>query len=566
MRLQSAISTFTRSITVAEGVFAPGHLGELTRYLPFELVDAVLAETGRVEQRLRALPSRVGVYLVLALGLFPVSLPGVWGKLTAGLAGLPGLALADPSEKALRDLRRRVGVAPLKALFEVVAGPLAQPGTSGVRYRHLRTVAFDGCGSIKVPDSERNRGWLGRIKYRLAWAGYPTVMLMALAETGTRGLLGAVFGPGTGPGSSETAYATRLLPLLDKTMLLLADRAFDGNDFLAAVATRSHFLIRAKSTRRPPVLAVLPDGSFLSLVGGVRVRVIDADVKVTAADGAVHADRYRLITGLLDHRTDPAGQLVRLYAERWEVESAFYSLRHTMLAGHVMRSRDPLGVEQELWAHLVLYQVLRTAMVAAAESRPGTDPDRVSFTLALESAREQALLARGIVDTGQDSDLVGDIGRTVLARLLDKRRPRFSVRKVKSPISRYHARPKGDDRPLTSTDITRIDVLVHVGSSVPPPAAPPDPNTAARADDPAANREQGQDDDAPASAQEPPPGGRRALALALMRTAPDRAWRGRDVARELGITNFNSFCVQMSQWANRGLLHRTAPATYTLTA
>ncbi|WP_370360385.1 transposase domain-containing protein, partial [Catenulispora sp. MAP12-49] len=60
-----------RAIEVAAGVFAPGHLGELTQFLPFELVDAVLADTGTVQQRLRVLPSRVGVYFVLALGLFP---------------------------------------------------------------------------------------------------------------------------------------------------------------------------------------------------------------------------------------------------------------------------------------------------------------------------------------------------------------------------------------------------------------------------------------------------------------------------------------------------------------
>jgi hypothetical protein len=39
--------------------------------------------------------------------------------------------VAFPPEKALRDLRRRLGPAPLKALFEVVTGPLAQPGTPG---------------------------------------------------------------------------------------------------------------------------------------------------------------------------------------------------------------------------------------------------------------------------------------------------------------------------------------------------------------------------------------------------------------------------------------------------
>ena len=84
----------------------------------------------------------------------------VWAKLTAGLAGLP--AVPRPSEKALRDLRRRCGPAPVKALFEVVAGPLAQPGTPGVRFAGLRTVAFDGCNSLKVPDTRRNRWWLGR--------------------------------------------------------------------------------------------------------------------------------------------------------------------------------------------------------------------------------------------------------------------------------------------------------------------------------------------------------------------------------------------------------------------
>ena len=101
------------------------------------------------------LPSRVGVYFVLALGMYPrLGYARVWGKLTAGLEGLP---VACPSEKALRDLRRRLGPAPLKALFEVVAGPLAQPHTRGVRFGGRRTVAFDGCNPVKAPDTGRNR-------------------------------------------------------------------------------------------------------------------------------------------------------------------------------------------------------------------------------------------------------------------------------------------------------------------------------------------------------------------------------------------------------------------------
>jgi hypothetical protein len=192
------------------GSSPPGHLGELTQYLPFELVDDILEQTRTVQRRLRDLPSRAGVYFMLALGMFPrLGYARVRGKLTAGLAGLD---LPSPSEKALRDLRRRLGPAPLRALFEVVAGPLAWPRTPGVRFAGLRTVAFDGLNSLKVPDTDRNRSWIGRIRYRMGFAGYPALRLMALAETGTRGLLGATLG--SAADRDEASLARRLLPLL----------------------------------------------------------------------------------------------------------------------------------------------------------------------------------------------------------------------------------------------------------------------------------------------------------------------------------------------------------------
>ncbi len=113
----------------------------------------------------------------------------------------------------------------MKALFEVVAGPLAQPHTSGVRFAGLRTVAFDGFNSLKVPDTDRNRSWMGRIRYRMGWEGYPTLRLMTLAETGTQGLLGAAIG--SAADRDEATLARRLLLLLRPGMLVLLDRAFD---------------------------------------------------------------------------------------------------------------------------------------------------------------------------------------------------------------------------------------------------------------------------------------------------------------------------------------------------
>jgi hypothetical protein len=444
--------TFTRTVTVAAGVFAPGHLGELTWQVPFELADAVLEETRRRERRLRDLPSRVGIYFVLALGLFPgLGYQNVWAKLTAAFEGQ---AVPSPSGKALRDLRRRLGAAPLKVLFEVLAGPVAQPSTVGARFGRYRTMAFDGCCSIKVPDTGRNRSWLGKLKAVRGVTGYPAVELMTLCETGTRALAGAVFGP---PATGETDYARKLLHLLDETMLVLMDRGFDAGEFLREVAaTKAQVLVRLTARRRLPVMARLDDGSFLSAIGELPVRIVSAQVTVTCADGTRYTGSYRLATTLRDHRRYPAGALIRLYHERWEHESAYLALRHTLLDGRVLRSHDPAGLDQELWALLALYQALRRAMVTAIETVPGTDPDRASFTTALQTATQTLIQADGVI--ASDTSPAGRIGRAILDGLLPPRRPRVSARKVKSPLSRWNN--TDPHRPARSTAITSMTITV----------------------------------------------------------------------------------------------------------
>jgi Insertion element 4 transposase N-terminal/Transposase DDE domain len=527
--------SFTRTVTVAGGVFAPGHLGELTQLVPFELVDDVLDQTKTVQRRLRELPSRAGVYFVLALGLFPgLGYARVWGKLTAGLAGLPGLALACPSEKALRDLRRRLGPAPLKALFEVLAGPLAWPYAPGVRFMGLRTVAFDGCSSLHVPDTARNRAWLGRYRAHGNWRAYPALRLLALAETGTRGLLGAVIGRAAD--GDEPALARRLLHLLGPGMLVLMDRAYDTASFLGEVAaTKAHFLTRAAASLTPVVLQVLPDGSYLSQIAGLHVRIIEAHITLAGADGSRAGDRCRLITTLLDHQRFPAHRLVKLYHERWEIESAFYALRHTLLQGLVLRSGDQPGAEQETWALLALYQLLRRAMTDATAARPGTDPDRASFTTALQTARDQLTAAAGITPT--TPALPGAIGRAVLATLLPARRPRYSTRTIKSPRSRHPSR--GNSTPALPVTITAITITI----------TPPPPGTHSRL--PGLKR------------RKPTPGSHRDHVTTLMATTPGRPWHAHQLAHHLHLPA-RYLQTQLGAWARTGLLTRTAPATYAL--
>nr|WP_245828607.1 transposase [Micromonospora avicenniae] len=100
--------------------------------------------------------------------------------------------------------------------------------------------------------------------------------------------------------------------------------------------------------------------------------------------GGSHTSGYRLITTLLDPRRRPAADLVRLYHQRWEIETAYLELKPAILGGRILRTRTPDGVDQEVHALLIVYHRLRTAMVDATDSRPDLAPDRASFTTSLQ--------------------------------------------------------------------------------------------------------------------------------------------------------------------------------------
>ncbi|GAB3654571.1 hypothetical protein GCM10027589_13350 [Actinocorallia lasiicapitis] len=100
-----------------------------------------------------------------------------------------------------------------------------------------------------------------------------------------------------------------------------------------------------------------------------------------------------------------------------------------------MRSGDSVGLEQELWALLTTYQLLRIAI--AIEQTPNANLDRAGFTIALTTAQDLLIKAENIHD---DLD---PIGRAVLTDLAPPRRLRVSTRKVKSALSRYDCEDVG---------------------------------------------------------------------------------------------------------------------------
>jgi hypothetical protein len=421
-------------------VFAPGHLGELTRLVPFEMVDEVLATTGRTQSRVRLLPARVVMYLLLAGCLFAeLGYRQVWSKLTSGLHTLPIVA---PSGSALRQARQRLGPQPVRTLFDLLRGPAATVATH-VRWRGMLLTVIDGT-TLVVADSAANTGRYTKQRGANGGSGYPQLRLSALLSCGTRSVIDAVFDPVS---VGELDQARALARSLRPGMLLLADRNYAAADLLTTLAaTGSDLLIRCKNGRRLPMIGRLHDGSWLSTIGALAIRVVEAQINITTTAGT-HTGHYRLLTTLLDPHTYPAAELIRLYHQRWEIETAYLELKSSILSGRVLRARTPDGIQQELYALLIVYQLLRTAMVDATDSQPDLDPDRASFTTALNTARDQIVHAAGIIaDT--TIDLIGVIGAHVLAHLLPDRRIRVKTRMIKRSNSKYQpAAPTSTDAP-----------------------------------------------------------------------------------------------------------------------
>jgi hypothetical protein len=433
-------------------VFAPGHLGELTWIVPFDVVDKVLVACGGMQQRVRGLPSRVVVYLLFAGAFFEsMGWSQVWARLTAS-----GPCRLAPARSSITEAMRRVGTAPLRGLFDLLKGPAATTARQAARFAGRLVVAIDGT-TIAVRDTEANLAVYPKRKGGPNGPpGYPLIRLVAVVACGTRSIIDAMFGRES---DGEQVYAEMVAAMVGPGMLLLADRNFPSIKFVAQLAARgADFLMRAKMGRnalRLPIMRRLGDGSYLSRVGNVPVRVIEAHIVATALDGTTTGGTYRLITSLLDPTEAPALTLARLYHQRWEIETAYLELKSTILGGRVLRAGHPDGVVQETWALLGAYQVLRTAMADAVLAQPDVDPDRASFTIALNTARDQIIRAQGII-AGTRIDLLGRIGTAVLADLLPDRRPRIRARIRKRPLSPYSPKKKDQDRHTRPAVITTI--------------------------------------------------------------------------------------------------------------
>lgn len=382
-------------------------IGVLTRLVTRDLVDEVLAETGRVERRHRLLPARVVVYYVMALCLFfGDAYEEVMRKLVGGLEFMRVWQRdwAIPTASALCQARQRLGEEPMRELFDRLARPMLGPGAGRGWLAGWRVMALDGV-ILDLPDTADNVKHFGRSGNALADSPFPQARIIALAECGSRAIVAAEIGRCH---AGERELARALVDKIDDTMLVLADRGFYSYEFWQQVrAHQAQLLWRVTNSHmKLPVDQQLPDGSYLSALApksmrsdiargrprrldryAIPVRVIEYTITNRGADA--EPETTRLITSILDHELAPAAELAALYHDRWEIEMALDEIQtHQMGRPRVLRSRSPQMICQEIWALLLTHYAIRHLMLEAAEDTD-SDLDRISFMRSLRIVRRQ---------------------------------------------------------------------------------------------------------------------------------------------------------------------------------
>ncbi len=327
----------------------------LSEFISDQLICLALNETREHDRANAKITHDIMLWVVLAMGvLTELPLRIVFKHARRMRPGEP-----TPPRNTLCYARQRLGVAPLRWVFENVVRRLANDNTPGPFYKRLRMVGFDAT-CVDIPDSEENARVFGRPSGGRGDGAFPQVTKLSLVELGTHAEPAFVLGS---YGRSEHVMAWGLRKRLDSDMLLLCDRNFFSYRLWKELDGRGvRMLFRLKEGMILDPIEEFSDGSYEAKIyangydcqkdrNGIVVRVIKYTLDDPQRTG--QGEEHVLLTNLHESQTYPAKELAVLYHERWEQELVFDEQKthhdpKRPTKPTQLRSHTPAGVVQEM--------------------------------------------------------------------------------------------------------------------------------------------------------------------------------------------------------------------------
>lgn len=440
------------------------HIGDSFSFSPFAdilqpMIEEALAEEGKDGCRKGTiLTPTVSIWTTLALTIRrDLNYHHVLNWVVKGFRWIK--MMLPPQSHIVQDgaisrARIRLGVDVFRSIFNKLVASFAplKPDFHG-----LTSVAFDGTTGT-MPDTESNEKRFHKPSSRSGSAAFPQARIMALMALSKRLMLDVAYAAYSGKGTGERTLVKKMLPRvlrLYKGLLFLLDAGLYAFEILWEIdQAEQKFIAKAPKSLKPKFLKRLPDGSYLAEIskkvedpeapplGNGRKRWKKASMTVRVIRLEVPGFLpVTLITNILD-TSITAREIAIHYHKRWDIEIAYDEIKTHQCA--TLRGQSPTTfrskrsdlVEQELYAMLITYNLVRLLISRAAEEHE-KDPGKISFLDSLQHIIDAAPIMT-VKEPEERKESLNYLLNLIADCDIDRpRRPRINPRVVKVKMSKF---------------------------------------------------------------------------------------------------------------------------------
>jgi Transposase DDE domain len=374
-----------------------------------------------------------------------------------------GLPPCSADTGAYCKARQRLPEAILPRPVREAADGLQRDAPDAWLFHGRRVVIADG-STVSMPDTPENQAEYPRHGNQKPGCGFPIARIVVLIAPATGAVLDAAIGPRKGKLSGEGTLLRGLHGRLARGNILLGDRCFCSHFEVALLSAQGVDVVMRQNKNRPvdfrggqrlghddhlvvwekPQRASWMDpGTYAAIPETVTIR----EVRVRVTQRGFRTRVPIVMTTLVDAGEFSHDEPATLYRARWHAELDIRSLKQT-LKMDVLRCRTPEMVRKEIWAHLLVANLIRGVMAEAARTH-GVLPRDLSF----QGARQTMEAFRG------ELSHAGPVGAKVLREVAlkaiaihrvgnrpDRVEPRVRKRRPKNYPLMHKPRPKPRSR------------------------------------------------------------------------------------------------------------------------
>ncbi len=345
--------------------------------------------------------------------------------------------------------RQRLPETLLPRLVRAVAGGLQERAPADWHFHGRPVVIVDGT-CVSMPDTTANQKAYPQHFRQKRGCGFPMARIVVLLSLATGAVLDLAVAPWSGKLTGEHALLRGLRDRLRRGDILLGDSYYSSYEEVAAllgmgvdVVMRQHGgrptdFRRGQKLGREDHLVEWQRGrqrrSWMSLLEFHRLprSVTMRELRVRIDKKGFRTKQFVVVTSLLGPVAYPAKELAGLYRARWHAELDIRTIKCVMQMD-VLRCKTPEMVRKEIWAHALVYNLLRGVMAEAAH-RKGVQPRGLSFQGARQVVQGfRAEMARASASEAEElrADALAAIAGERVGERPDRYEPRARKRREK---------------------------------------------------------------------------------------------------------------------------------------